>query len=170
VPKGNLIGRLNRGFEILQETLPAARLDMAAIALGIAERARDLSVAHALRRKQFGKPLARFQMIQATLADMETGISAATLLLEHGLRRRAQGLSVIKEASEAKLFASEMAVTVTRAAIQVHGAAGYCRDLPLERLYRDAKLTEIGDGTSEIQRLIIANEMTKRRPGDALRD
>jgi len=165
VPKENLIGRLNRGFEILQETLPAARLDMAAIAIGIAERARDLSVAHALRRKQFGKPLARFQMIQTMLADMETSISAARLLLDQGLRRRARGAHFVKEASMAKLFASETAVTVTRAAIQIHGAVGYCRDLPLERLYRDAKLTEIGDGTSEIQRLIIADDMTKRRPG-----
>lgn len=163
VPKENLIGRKNRGFEILQQTLSAARLDMAAIAIGIAERARDLCIDHSLQRRQFGKPLCRFQLIQGMLANMEMGISAANLLLNHGLHLREQGMRFVKEASEAKLFASEMAVNVTRDAIQVHGANGYFREMPLERLYRDAKLTEIGDGTSEIQRMIIADEMIKVR-------
>jgi butyryl-CoA dehydrogenase/acyl-CoA dehydrogenase len=94
---------------------------------------------------------------------MEMNISAANLLLEKGVALKAQGESYVKEASEAKLFASEMAVAVTKDAIQVHGANGYSRDFPLERFFRDAKLTEIGDGTSEIQRLIIADEMVKAR-------
>ncbi|HEY0331104.1 MAG TPA: acyl-CoA dehydrogenase family protein [Rhodopseudomonas sp.] len=163
VPKDNLIGRRNGGFAILQQTLPAARLDMAAIAIGISERARDLCVDHAVGRRQFGKPIGRFQLVQRMLADMETSIDAASLLLAHGLELRDRGLPLAKVASEAKLFASERAVEITRNAIQIHGAAGYSRDLPLERLYRDAKLTEIGDGTSEIQRLIIADEMIKAR-------
>src|SRR5208282_1927588 len=101
------------------------------------------------------------------LANMEMSISAAELLLKKGAWLQDQGKSFIKEASEAKLFASEMAVAVTRDAIQIHGAYGYCRDLPLERFFRDAKLTEIGDGTSEIQRLIIADEMVKARTNHA---
>lgn len=163
VPKENLIGRKNRGFEVLQRTLPAARLDMAAIAIGISEGARDLCVDYVTQRKQFGKPLYRFQLVKGMLANMETSISAADLLLKKGVSLRDQGKSFVKEASEAKLFASEMAVAVTKDAIQIHGAYGYSRDLPLERFFRDAKLTEIGDGTSEIQRLIIADEMIKAR-------
>ncbi len=163
VPKENLVGSKNRGFEILQRTLPAARLGMAAIALGIAEAARDRCVDYVIERRQFGKALHRFELVQAMLADMEVGIDAADLLLKNGAWRKDQGLSFVKEASEAKLFASEMATAVTKNAIQIHGGYGYCRDLPLERYFRDAKLTEIGDGTSEIQRLIIAEELTRER-------
>ncbi len=173
IPKANLIGRKNRGFEILQKTLPAARLDMAAIAIGLAESARNLCLEYVTQRKQFGKPLWRFQLVKSMLANMEININAAELLLQKGLRLRDQGKDFVKEASEAKLFASEMAVAVTKDAIQIHGANGYSRDLPLERFFRDAKLTEIGDGTSEIQRLVIADEMVKRytpsRPGIAAR-
>jgi len=167
VPRENLIGRKNRGFEVLQQTLTAARLDMAAIALGISEGARDLCVEYTLQRKQFGKPLFRFQLVQSMLANMEVRIDAADLLLRRGTWLRDRGRSFVKEASEAKLFASETAVEVTRDAIQIHGAYGYSRDLPLERFFRDAKLTEIGDGTSEIQRLIIADEMIKARTLEA---
>jgi alkylation response protein AidB-like acyl-CoA dehydrogenase len=163
VPKENLIGFENRGFEILQQTLAAARLDMAAIALGIAEAARDLCLDYTLQRKQFGSALQRFQLIQAKLADMEVGVSAADALLNKGLKLRDEGKPFFKEASEAKLFASEMAVSVTKDAIQIHGGYGYSRDFPLERFFRDAKLTEIGDGTSEIQRLLIADEALKAR-------
>ena len=163
VPKENLIGRKNRGFEVLQQTLPAARLGMAAIAIGIAEGARDLCVEYVTQRRQFGQPLYRFQMVKSMLANMEMNISAADLLLKRGARMRDLGQGFVKEASEAKLFASEVAVAVTKDAIQLHGANGYSRDLPLERFFRDAKLTEIGDGTSEIQRLIIADEMIKAR-------
>ena len=163
VPKENMIGRKNKGFEILQRTLPAARLGMAAIAVGISEGARDLCIDYVKERKQFGKPLHQFQLVKAMLADMETSISAADLLLKKGVWMKDQGKSFMKEASEAKLFASETAVAVTRNAIQIHGGYGYSKELPLERFFRDAKLTEIGDGTSEIQRLIIADEMIKAR-------
>jgi len=163
VPKENLIGGKNRGLKILQQTLTAARLGMAAIAIGISEGARDLSVDYAVQRKQQGKPLHRFQLIRSMLADMEMKISAADLLLKKSAWLKDQGQNFMKEAAEAKLFASEMAVAITKDAIQIHGAYGYCRDLPIERFFRDAKLTEIGDGTSEIQRLIIADEMIKTR-------
>jgi len=161
VPKANLLGPKNCGFAILQQVLPAARLDMAAIALGIAEAARALSVDYVTKRRQFGHALYRFQLVKGMLANMELGISAADLLLKKGAWLKDQGQSFVKAASEAKLFASELAVAVTRDAIQLHGAYGYSRDLPLERFFRDAKLTEIGDGTSEIQRLIIADELLK---------
>jgi len=161
IPKDNLIGTKNRGFEILQQTLPAARLGMAAIAIGIAEAARGMCIDYVMQRKQFGKPLHRFQLVKSMLANMEMSIDAADLLLRNGAWRKDQGKSFVKEASEAKLFASEMAAAVTKDAIQIHGGYGYSRDLPLERFFRDAKLTEIGDGTSEIQRLIIADEMIK---------
>jgi alkylation response protein AidB-like acyl-CoA dehydrogenase len=163
VPKENLLGRKNCGFEVLQGTLAAARLGMAAVALGIAEGARDLCLDYVTQRQQFGKPLHRFQLVKSMLANMEMGISAADLLVKRGAWLRDQGRRFAKEASEAKLFASEMAVAVTKDAIQIHGASGYCRDLPLERFFRDAKATEIGDGTSEIQRLIIADEMIRAR-------
>jgi alkylation response protein AidB-like acyl-CoA dehydrogenase len=163
VPRENVIGSENNAFGILQQTLAGARLDMAAIALGIAEAARDLCLDYAIRRKQFGNALQRFQLIRAMLADMEVGISAADGLVGKGLKLRDEGRPFGKEASEAKLFASEMAMAVTKDAIQIHGGYGYCRDLPLERFFRDAKLTEIGDGTSEIQRLLIADEAIKGR-------
>jgi len=163
VPKENLLGRKNKGFEILQRTLPAARLGMAALAVGISEGARDLCVDYVTERKQFGKPLYQFQLVKGMLANMEMSINAADLLLKKGAWRKDQGESFLKEASEAKLFASETAVAVTRDAIQIHGGYGYSREMPLERFFRDAKLTEIGDGTSEIQRLIIADEMIKAR-------
>ncbi len=163
VPKENLIGRKNKGFEILQRTLPAARLGMAALAIGISEGARDLCVDYVTERKQFGKPLYHFQLVKSMLANMEMSINAADLLLKKGVWMKDQGKSFMKEASEAKLFASETAVAVTKDAIQIHGGYGYSREMPLERFFRDAKLTEIGDGTSEIQRLIIADEMIKAR-------
>ena len=161
VPRDHLVGRRDRGFELLHQTLTGARVDMAAIALGLSKRARDLSLDHALRRTQFGHPIARFQLVQAKLADMEVRISAAEALIDRALRCCEAGHPFVKEASEAKLFATEAAVDITRDAIQIHGAMGCSRDLPLERLYRDAKVTEIGDGTSEIQRLIIADELFK---------
>ena len=163
IPKANLIGPRNGGFGILQQTLAGARLDMAAIALGIAQRARDLSIDYALQRRQFGQPLHRFQLVKGMLANMEMHIDAAELLLARGLQLRDGGVPFGKEAAEAKLFASEMAVAIAKDAIQIHGANGYSRELPVERLFRDAKLTEIGDGTSEIQRLIIADEMVRAR-------
>ncbi|MGA2142284.1 MAG: acyl-CoA dehydrogenase family protein [Brevinematales bacterium] len=161
VPKENLLGRKNFGLKILHDTLSSARIGMAAISTGIAEGARDLCLQYVKQRKQFGQHLSQFQTIKNMLADMEISISAANLLLQKAALLKDQGKGFIKEASEAKLFASDMVMKVTRNAIQIFGGYGYSRELPLERFFRDAKLTEIGDGTSEIQRLIIADELLK---------
>jgi alkylation response protein AidB-like acyl-CoA dehydrogenase len=162
VPKQNLLGKQNSGFEILHRTLVGARLGMAAIAIGISQGALAHCLQYARKRKQFDQPIYKFQLIKNMLANMEMSINAASLLLHKAAVMKDLGLTMTKEASEAKLFASETATRATKDAIQIFGAYGYCRDLPLERFYRDAKITEIGDGTSEIQRLIIADELIKR--------
>ncbi len=162
VPRENLIGKKNIGLKVLHETLVTARIGMASIALGIAEIALHHCLNHVKERKQFGEPLAKFQTIRNMLADMEMGISAARLLVRKAASLKDQGADVTKAASEAKLFASEVATKVTKDAIQIFGGYGYMCDYPLERYFRDAKLTEIGDGTSEMQRLIIADELLKR--------
>ncbi|MGC5327085.1 acyl-CoA dehydrogenase family protein [Brevibacillus sp. SYSU BS000544] len=162
VPKTHLIGKRNFGLQILHHTLVSARLGMAAIALGISEEARKLCLEHVRKRKQFDQYLFQFQAIQNMLADMEMGINASELLLEKAVRLKEAGKPYTKEASEAKLFASDTATRVTRNAVQIFGGYGYSRDLPLERFFRDAKLTEIGDGTSEIQRNIIVEELMRK--------
>lgn len=162
VPKTSLIGRKNFGLDILHQTLVSARLGMAAIAVGIAEEAKQYCISYVKQRKQFDQYLYHFQSVKNMLADMEMNINAADLLLQKAARMKDNGEKYAKEASEAKLFASEVATQVTKDAIQLFGGYGYSRDLPLERFFRDAKLTEIGDGTSEIQRLIIADELIKR--------
>ncbi|WP_054977185.1 acyl-CoA dehydrogenase family protein [Paenibacillus sp. A3] len=162
VPKTCLIGRKNFGLDILHQTLVSARLGMAAIAVGIAEEAKQYCISYVKQRKQFDQYLYHFQSVKNMLADMEMNINAADLLLQKAARMKDNGEKFAKEASEAKLFASEVATQVTKDAIQLFGGYGYSRDLPLERFFRDAKLTEIGDGTSEIQRLIIADELIKR--------
>jgi butyryl-CoA dehydrogenase/acyl-CoA dehydrogenase len=162
VPRDNLIGKKNFGLKILHDTLVTARIGMGSIALGIAEIALDHCLRYALERKQFGEHLAKFQTIRNMLADMELGVSAARLLVQKAAQLKDQGADVTKEASEAKLFASEVATSVTKDAIQIFGGYGYMCEYPLERYFRDAKLTEIGDGTSEMQRLIIADELLKR--------
>jgi len=162
VPRQNLIGKENHGLRILHETLVCARIGMAAVALGISEGAQIHCLKHVKQRKQFGKYLNQFQSIQNMLADMEMNINAASLLLHKAASMKDAGRDVTKEASEAKLFASEMAMKITKDAVQIFGGYGYSREFPLERFFRDAKITEIGDGTSEIQRSIIANEISKR--------
>jgi len=166
VPKANLVGRKNFGMEILHDTLVKARLGMAATAIGISEGALFHCLRHVKQRKQFDKHLYHFQSVKNILADMEMNINAGNLLLEKAALMKDQNKNITKEASEAKLFASETAMKVTKDAIQLFGACGYSREYPLERFFRDAKITEIGDGTSEIQRLIIADELIKRRAKD----
>ena len=162
VPKENLIGKENLGFKILHQTLVSARIGMAAIALGISEGAQRYCLEYVKQRKQFGENLHHFQSIKNMLADMEMNINAADLLLQKVAVMKDEGRNITKEASEAKLFASETVMKITRDAIQIFGGYGYSQELPLERFFRDAKVTEIGDGTSEIQRLIIANEVIKK--------
>jgi len=163
VSEDRLLGRKGMGLQVLHQTLVCARIGMAAIALGISEGAQEHCLRYVRQREQFGQKLHRFQSIKNMLADMEMNISAARLLLHNVAVMKDEGKDVTKEASEAKLFASEMAMRVTKDAIQIFGGYGYSRDLPLERFFRDAKITEIGDGTSEMQRLIIADELIKRK-------
>jgi len=158
----NLIGKKNLGLKALHKTLTDARIGMAAIALGISEGAQKHCLRYVKERKQFGEYLYRFQSIKNILADMEMNINAGLLLLQKASGMRDEGKNVTKEAAEAKLFASEMAMKITKDAIQIFGGYGYSREFPLERFFRDAKITEIGDGTSEIQRLIIADELIKK--------
>lgn len=162
VPKDNLIGRKNFGFKILHKTLVSARLGMAAVAIGISEGAQKHCLEYVRQRKQFNKYLYNFESIKNMLADMEMNINAASLLLQKAALMKDNRKDITKEASEAKLFASEVATKTTKDAIQIFGGYGYSRDLPLERFFRDAKLTEIGDGTSEIQRIVIADELIRK--------
>jgi alkylation response protein AidB-like acyl-CoA dehydrogenase len=162
VPEKNLVGRKNLGLKSLHETLVCARLGMAAIAVGISESAQKHCLKYVKQRIQFGKSISHFQSIKNMLADMEVNINAARLMLHHAATLKDANQDVTKEASEVKLFASEMAMKITKDAIQIFGGYGYTREFPLERYFRDAKITEIGDGTSEIQRLIIADEILRR--------
>jgi alkylation response protein AidB-like acyl-CoA dehydrogenase len=132
-----------------------------AMAVGIGQAALDAATAYAKERQQFGQPIAAFQGIQFMLADMATQIEAARHLVYHAAMLRDAGRKFTKEASMAKLFASETGNWVTDKAIQIHGGIGYCRDVPVERMHRDVKLMEIGEGTSEIQRMVIAREILR---------
>ena len=162
VPTDSLLGDLTGGFKAFMQTLTGGRISIGALALGIAQGAYEHAVGYAKIRQQFGQPIANFQAIQFMLADMAVKIEAARHLVYHAAMLKDAGREFTKEASMAKLFASEMANWVTDKAIQVHGGIGYCRDLPVERMHRDNKLMEIGEGTSEIQRMVIAREILRR--------
>jgi len=161
VPDENLLGDTSSGFKTFMKTLTGGRISIGALALGLAQGAFEHAVRYSKERKQFGQPIAHFQAIQFMLADMATKIESARLLVYHAAMLRDAGREFVKEAAIAKLFASEAANWVTDKAIQVHGGIGYCRDVPVERMHRDAKLMEIGEGTSEIQRLVIAREILR---------
>ena len=159
VPKENVVGKEGDGFLIAMTTLNESRVGVAAGGVGLAQAAFDIAVNYAKQRKAFGRVIGKFQAIQWMLADMLTQVHSARLLTYHAAYLRDQQQDFVKEASMAKVFASEVAVEATRQAIQILGGYGYSRDYPLERYYRDAKLLEIGEGTSEIQRLILAREI-----------
>ena len=161
VPEADLLGEPSGGFNTFMRTLTGGRISIGALALGLAQGAYEHSLRYAKERKQFNQPIGNFQGIQFMLADMATRIEASRLLVYHAAMRKDAGKPYSKEASMAKLFASETGNWVTDKAIQIHGGMGYCRDVPVERMHRDAKLMEIGEGTSEIQRLIIAREILK---------
>jgi alkylation response protein AidB-like acyl-CoA dehydrogenase len=156
VPADQLLGDEGRGFQQALHTLTGGRIGIAAHALGIAEGAFDAARAYAQDREQFGRPIAEFQAIQFKLADMATGIEAGRLLTHRAARLKDTGRDYRLAAAQAKLFCSELAMRTTIEAVQIHGGNGYTRDYPVERMMRDAKVTEIGEGTSEIQRTIIA--------------
>jgi len=154
-----LLHEEGKGFTVAMATLDGGRIGIGAQALGIAQAAYDFARQYALERKQFGKAIAEFQAIQWKLADMATEIDAARLLVYRAAWRKEQGLSHTEEGAKAKLFASETARRVTGEAIQILGGYGYTKEFPVERYYRDAKITEIYEGTSEIQRLVIARSI-----------
>jgi alkylation response protein AidB-like acyl-CoA dehydrogenase len=159
VEAGALLGPEGEGYAQAMEVLEGGRVGIAALSLGIARAALQASLAYAQTRKQFSLPLSAFEGIRFKLADLVTQLDAARLLTEEAARRKDQGLRCPRLASEAKLFASELAVKAAEEAIQIHGGYGYIRDYPVEKLWRDAKLCTIGEGTSEIQRLIISKEL-----------
>ena len=159
VPKENLLGKLSEGFKNALTLLAGARIGMAALALGITQGALDESVKYAKRRKQFGKRIAEFEAIQWMLSDVATEIAAARLLVHRAARLKDSGQPFRRAASQAKLFASELAARATSKAVQIHGGYGYVKDSPVERYFRDAKICEIGEGTSEVQRMVIAKEL-----------
>ena len=159
IPQDNLLGEENNGFIGAMEILDAGRTAIASMAVGIAQGALDESIAYVKERKQFNQSLSRFQSIQWMIADMATQIEASRLLIHQAAYLEGQGKKFTKEASMAKLFSSTMAVQVCKKAIQLHGGYGYMQDRPLERFLRDVKLCEIGEGTSEIQRLVISRQL-----------
>ena len=159
VGSDRLLGEEGKGFTVAMSTLDGGRIGIAAQALGIAQAAYDVAHAYALERRQFGRPIADFQSIQWKLADMATEIEAARLLTYRAAWLKTVGRSHTEEGAKAKLFASEMARRQTAEAIQILGGYGYTREFPVERYYRDAKVTEIYEGTSEIQRLVIARSV-----------
>jgi alkylation response protein AidB-like acyl-CoA dehydrogenase len=161
VPKENVLGNEGEGFLIAMMTLNESRISVAAGGVGIAQAAFDIAVDYAKQRKAFGRPIGKFQAIQWMLADTLAQIHSARLLTYHAAYLRDQQREFVKEASMAKVFASEVAVEATRRAIQVLGGYGPTKEYPLERYYRDAKMLEIVEGTSEIQRLILAREILR---------
>jgi len=161
VPRDNLLGQEGEGYKIFLKALDGGRVGIGAMAVGIAQGSFEAALKYAKERIQFGKPIAEFQAIQWMLADMATGIEAARQLVYHAAQLKDSGLRFTKEAAMAKLFASEVAMKVTTDAIQIHGGYGYMKDYAVERMFRDAKLCEIGEGTSEIQRLVIARTLLK---------
>ncbi len=161
IPKDALLGELNRGFPLFMKTLDGGRISIAALALGIAQAALDASVPYAMERRQFGRPIIEFQMIQSYLAEMQTEITAARHLTYHAARLKDAGRRHTLESAMAKYYASAVAMKATTLAIQIHGGYGYTKDYPVERYFRDAKLCEIGEGTTEIQKIVIARELIK---------
>ncbi len=161
VPAANLLGAEGEGFRIAMTELDGGRVGVAAQALGIAQASLDKSVRYAREREAFGQPIAGFQAIQWMIADMAVRLEAARLLVYRAAWMRAQGMKFTREASEAKLYASEAATFLSHRAIQIHGGYGYTEDYQVERFYRDARVTEIYEGTSEIQRLVIARNWLK---------
>ena len=162
VPDGQLLGEEGQGFVNAMEILDGGRISIAALAVGIAQGAFESAVRYSQERQQFGKPISEFQGIQFKLADMATQIDAARLLMYRAAWMKDQGKKTTKESSMAKLFASEISVAVCEEAIQVHGGYGYTKDYPPEKYWRDSKLCTIGEGTSEIQRIIFAREVLKQ--------
>ena len=161
IPKANLLGALGKGFGIAMHTLDGGRIGIAAQALGIAEGALESTIAYVQERKQFGRPISAFQNTQFQLADMATKVEAAKMLVYKAAMAKATQKVYSVEAAMAKLYAAEVAMEVTTKAVQLHGGYGYTREYDVERMMRDAKITEIYEGTSEVQRMVISANIIK---------
>jgi alkylation response protein AidB-like acyl-CoA dehydrogenase len=161
LPGSQLLGKPGEGFVDSLRILDGGRISIAALSVGTAQGAYAAALKYSMQRKQFGRPISEFQSIQNKLADMATEIDAARLLTYRAGWMKDQGQRVTKESAMAKLFASEVAVRVTNEAVQIHGGYGFIKDYPVEKFYRDVKLCTIGEGTSEIQRLVIARQLLK---------
>ncbi|MDE7150490.1 MAG: acyl-CoA dehydrogenase, partial [Bacteroidales bacterium] len=161
VSKDQVLGKIGGGFGIAMKTLDGGRIGIASQALGIAQGALDETVKYTKERKQFKRPLAQFQNTQFQLADMKTKIEAARLLVRSAAYKKDMKLPYSADAAMAKLFAAETSMEVTTKAVQLHGGYGYTREYPVERMMRDAKITEIYEGTSEVQRMVISANLLK---------
>jgi len=159
VPKENILGKEGKGFSIAMKTLDGGRIGIAAQALGLAQGAIDEAVKYVKERKQFGRPISKFQNTQFQLADMQTKVDAARLLVYRAAFNKDSRIPYSNEAAMAKLFASETAMEVTNKAVQLHGGYGYTREYPVERMMRDAKITEIYEGTSEVMKMVVSANM-----------
>ena len=161
IPKANLLGRLGGGFGVAMKTLDGGRIGIAAQALGIAQGAMDETVRYTKERKQFGKSIGDFQNTRFQMADLQTKVEAARLLVRSAAWKKDTKQPYSVDAAMAKLFAAETAMEVTTKAVQFHGGYGYTREYPVERMMRDAKITEIYEGTSEVQRMVISGALYK---------
>ena len=161
IPDANRLGEVGAGFKQAMKVLDGGRISIAALSLGIARGAYEASVLYAKERHQFDQPIANFQGISFKLADMATKIEAAALLIQQACDLKIKGLPMTKEAAMAKYYASEIAVEISTDAVQIFGGYGYTKDFPVEKFYRDSKLCTIGEGTSEIQKLVISREVLK---------
>jgi alkylation response protein AidB-like acyl-CoA dehydrogenase len=161
VHKDQMLGKEGEGFIQAMKVLDGGRISIAALALGIAKGALDASIKYSKEREQFGKPISQFQAIAFKLADMATEIEAAELLCFLAADKKNKGEKMTKEGAFAKYYASEVSVRVSTEAVQIFGGYGYTKDFPAEKYYRDSKLCTIGEGTSEIQKLVIAREIMK---------
>jgi hypothetical protein len=164
VPEENLLGQVGEGFRDAMRVLDGGRISIAALSLGIARGALDAAMAYSQQRRQFGKAISEFQAIQFKLATMATELDAAWLLTMRAARMKDAGQRVTLESSMAKLYASEAACRICDEGLQIHGGYGFLKDYPAEKFYRDVKLCTIGEGTSEIQRMVIARELLGRKP------
>jgi alkylation response protein AidB-like acyl-CoA dehydrogenase len=161
IPDTQRMGEVGSGFKQSMKVLDGGRISIAALSLGIAKGAYEAALQYAQERYQFDKPIAQFQGISFKLADMATEIAAAELLINQACYLKMQGLPMTKEAAMAKYYASEVSVKVSTDAVQIFGGYGYTKDFPVEKFYRDSKLCTIGEGTSEIQKLVISREVLR---------
>lgn len=162
IPKENLLGKEGNGFKICMNTLDVSRIDIGAQGVGIAQSALDEAIKYSKERKAFGQPICNFEMVQSMLADMATQIQAARFLVYYAGHCKNKGMTRFsKESAMSKYYATSITVDVARKAVQIHGGYGYTRDYPIERIYRDAKILELYEGTSEIQKIVIARELVR---------